>query len=147
MKNIMLLLSPLLLSAACFAQPYTIDWYKVAGGGGTSTGGTYQVGATIGQPDASAAMTGGNFSLTGGFWSLISVVQTAGLPNLTITHSGNSIVISWPNTGSYILQQNSNLALPSGWVTSGYSISISNGINSITITGPIGNLYFRLFNP
>jgi hypothetical protein len=27
-------------------------------------------------------MTGGNYSLTGGFWSLISVVQTAGVPNL-----------------------------------------------------------------
>jgi hypothetical protein len=25
------------------AQSYSIDWFKVAGGGGTSTGGTYQV--------------------------------------------------------------------------------------------------------
>src|ERR1035437_1377725 len=59
------------------AQSYSIDWYKIAGGGGTSTGGTYQVSGTIGQPDASGAMAGGNYSLTGGFWSLISIVQTA----------------------------------------------------------------------
>ena len=75
-----------LSTATLCAQTYTIDWYKIAGGGGTSTGGTYQVSGTIGQPDASGAMSGGDYSLTGGFWSLISVVQTAGAPTLTITH-------------------------------------------------------------
>ena len=38
----------------------------------------YQVNGTIGQPDAGGPMTGSSYSLTGGFWSLISVVQTAG---------------------------------------------------------------------
>jgi len=42
---------------------YSIDWYKIAGGGGTSTSATYQVTGTIGQPDAGGAMTGGNYSL------------------------------------------------------------------------------------
>ena len=49
-------------------QSYSIDWNKVAGGGGVSTGGVYTVTGTIGQPDA-GAMTGGSYSLTGGFWS------------------------------------------------------------------------------
>jgi hypothetical protein len=92
-------------------------------------------------------MSGGNYSLTGGFWSLIAVVQTTGLPNLTITHSGNSVIISWPNTGSYTLQQNSNLAVPNGWTTSGYTISTANGTNSITITSPTGTMFFRLMQP
>jgi len=142
-----LLIFCLLTSAFCLravGQSYTIDWYKISGGGGTSTGATYQVTGTIGQPDAGVAMSGGNYSLTGGFWSLIAVVQTAGLPSLTITHSGGSVIVSWPNTGSYTLQQNSNLATTGGWSTSGYSISISNGTNSITITSPAGNLFFRL---
>jgi hypothetical protein len=125
-------------------QQYSIDWSKVAGGGGTSTGGVYSVTVTIGQPDAGNAMSGGNYSLTGGFWSLIAVVQTAGLPNLTITHSGNSVIVSWPNTGSYTLQQNANLALANGWATSGYIINTINGTNSVTITPPTGNLFFRL---
>ena len=130
------------------AQQYTIDRYKIAGGGGTSTGGTYQVSGTIGQPDASGAMTGGSYSLTGGFWSLIAVVQTAGLPNLAVTFVGpNSVIVSWPNTGSYTLQQNADLALANGWTTSGYFISTANGTNSITITPPTGNLFFRLSNP
>jgi hypothetical protein len=143
-----LLIIPLLLvAAAVSAQQYAIDWYKIAGGGGTSTGATYQVTGTIGQLDASGAMRGGNYSLTAGFWSLISVMQTAGLPNLTVTHAGNSVTIFWPDTGSYTLQQNSNLAASAGWTTSGYTITTSNGTNSITITSPAGNLFFRLSNP
>ncbi len=141
------LLFVLLIPTISFAQSYTIDWYKVAGGGGTSTGGTYSVSGTIGQPDASGPMTGGSYSLTGGFWALISVVQTPGLPNLIISHSSNSVIVSWPDTGSYTLQQNNNLAAPAGWTTSGYSITTANGTNSITITPPTGNLFFRLSNP
>jgi hypothetical protein len=148
MKKLILLAS-LLLPAAGFAQSYSIDWYKVAGGGGTSTNGQYSLSGTIGQPDASGAMTGGNYSLTGGFWSLISVLQTPGVPNLTITQVGNSVIISWPNTGSYTLQQNSNLAVSADWATNGYPVTTNSpaGTNSITITPPVGSLFFRLSNP
>jgi hypothetical protein len=146
MKSLILSLC-LLVSSLGFAQQYSIDWYKVAGGGGASTGGTYQVNGTIGQPNAGVPMAGGNYSLTGGFWSLISVVQTPGLPNLTITHAGNSVIVSWPNTGSYTLQQSGNLAVPAGWTTSSYSITTRNGTNSITISPPTGKQFFRLSNP
>jgi hypothetical protein len=143
-----ILLFGLLIPALSQAQNYSIDWYKIAGGGGTSAGTSgstvYSISGTIGQQDAGAAMTGGTYSLTGGFWSLIAVVQTAGAPTLTIAHSGSSVKISWPETGSYTLQQNTNLAAPAGWATSGYTISTNNGTNSITITSPTGNLFFRL---
>ncbi|MGO9202989.1 MAG: hypothetical protein ACLQM8_20925 [Limisphaerales bacterium] len=122
---------------------YSIDWHKIAGGGGTCAGGLFSVSGTIGQHDAGGAMTGGNYSLTGGFWSLISVVQTPGMPNLSIAHSGNSVIVSWPNTGSYTLQHSSNLGTGS-WTTSGYSITTVNGTNSVTITPQAGNLFFRL---
>ena len=138
----------LLTSACCLcaaAQSYTIGWYKITGGGGTSTGATYSVSGTIGQADAGDAMTGGSYSLTGGFWSLISVVQTAGLPDLIITHSGSSVTVSWPATGSYTLQQTANLAAGNGgWAASGYAITTANGTNSIAISAPAGNLFFRL---
>ena len=143
MKKLILILG-LLVPAIGFAQQYTIDWHKISGGGGTSTGSVYSVSGTIGQSDASGAMSGGNYSLTGGFWSLISVVQTAGLPTLSVTHSGNTVTVSWPATGSYTLQQNGNLAASGGWTTSGYSISTANGTNSITLTSATGNLFFRL---
>ena len=146
MKKLFLLLG-LLIPLLSQAQSYSIDWFKIAGGGGTSTGGAYSVSGTIGQPDASGAMTGGNYSLTGGFWALISVVQTPGAPNLTITFVGpNSVKVSWPNTGSYTLLQNSSVA-GGTWTTSGYSITTANGTNSITVTPPTGNLFFRLSKP
>ena len=140
------LLTLLVLATCGDAQTYSIDWYKVAGGGGTSTGGVYSVSGTIGQPDAGGPMTGGNYSLTGGFWSLIAVVQTPGAPLLTITYSGNSMTVSWPSPSTgWTLQQNSDLTTTS-WSTSG-GIS-DNGTNkSITITSPTGNLFFRLSNP
>jgi hypothetical protein len=141
----LILLSALLTPLFGFAQQYSVDWYKVAGGGGNSSGGVYSVSGTIGQPDAGGSMTGNSYSLTGGFWSLISVVQTGGVPELVIVPNGpNSVQILWPNTGSYTLQQNANLAAVGAWMTSSYSISTANGTNRITITPPAGNLFFRL---
>jgi len=142
MKKLVLFIS-LLIPTIGFAQQYTIDWYKIAGGGGTSTGGVFSLSGTIGQPDADGPMTGGNYAVTGGFWILIAVVQTPGAPLLTITHSGNSVTVSWPSPSTgWTLQQNSDLAT-SNWSTSS-GISDNGTIKSITITSPTGNLFFRL---
>ena len=141
MKKLFLLFG-LLIPTIGFAQQYSIGWYKVAGGGGTSTGGLYQVSGTIGQHDASGAMSGGGYSLTSGFWSLYAM-QTPGLPFLTISRSGNSAVVSWPNTGSYNLQTNGNLNT-SSWIVFGGIVNTVNGTNSVTITPPTGKLFFRL---
>jgi hypothetical protein len=147
MKKLILLFS-WLIPGISFAQSYSIYWYKIAGGGGASMGGNYTVNGTVGQHDAGRPMTGGSYSLSGGFWALIAVVQTPGLPNLTITFAGpGNVVVSWPNTGSYRLQQNNNLAASAGWATSAYSMTTANGTNSITVTPATGNLFFRLANP
>jgi hypothetical protein len=128
-------------------QSYSIDWYKISGGGGTSTGATYQVTGTIGQPEAGSTMSGGQYSLTGGFWSLIAVVQTAGAPRLTIAHSGNSVTVSWPVTAAgIVLKQNNSVANAAGWSTYGGTINTANGTNSITVTSPTGNQYYGLFH-
>jgi hypothetical protein len=126
------------------AQTYSIDWYKVAGGGGTSTGINYSVNGTIGQADASGAMTGpvtgtNYYCVTGGFWSLFAV-QTPGAPLLTINYASNQAVVSWPPlvTG-WALQTNANLATPT-W--GNYLGTIIN--NSVTNAPPNGNLFFRL---
>ena len=46
---------------------FSIDWYTMDGGGGTSADGTFELSGTIGQPDA-GVMSGGTFILSGGFW-------------------------------------------------------------------------------
>ena len=77
-----------LLSAFCFVAQaqYALDWWTVDGGGGTSTGGVYAVSGTLGQPDA-GLMSGGNFTLVGGFWGVVAAVQTPGAPYLTVTRT------------------------------------------------------------
>lgn len=48
---------------------FDISWYTIDGGGGFSSAGNFELQGTIGQHDAGPVMTGGNFSLTGGFWA------------------------------------------------------------------------------
>ena len=122
---------------------YSVDWYKVAGGGGTSTGGVYSVSGTIGQPDAGGPMTNGQYSVTGGFWALPTAVQVTGAPTLTIAPStpGNA-TISWtPNTPGFVLQQTSVLS-PSNWTN-----SPSGATNPITVSANTAARFYRLFKP
>jgi hypothetical protein len=130
-------------------QQYFINWFKVAGGGGTSAGGTYQVSGTIGQHDAGGPMIGGNYSLTGGFWSVITVVQTPGAPRLTITFNAQppTVTVSWPSSATnFVLQQNSNLTT-ANWTPVGLPITTNGATESVTISPPAGNLFFRLNSP
>ena len=56
-----------IVSASALAAGYTLDWWTVDGGGATSsTGGSYSLGGTIGQPDAGTS-TGGTYAWSGGF--------------------------------------------------------------------------------
>jgi hypothetical protein len=139
MKILFLLLS-LLVPTISFAQSYSIDWYKISAGGGTSTGGVYTVSGTIGQPDASGAMSGGNYSVTGGFWALIQVVQTPGAPLLIITHVGNQAIVSWDSSATgWTLQTNNNLSTGT-W--GNYLGQVVN--NNATNSPPTGTVFFRL---
>lgn len=136
----------LLLSAfQASGQSYSIDWHKIAGGGGTSVAGNYSIRGTIGQPDAGGPMTGGNYSLTGGFWALISLIQTPGAPALYISHSGNTVTIYWQNVSGWHLQQNNDLTMLAGWSDSS-GVAITNGTNYLYIISPHGSLFFRLSN-
>jgi len=59
----------LLYAPAQSGGGYDLSWWTIDGGGVTfATGGAFNLGGTAGQPDASSALTGGAFSLTGGFW-------------------------------------------------------------------------------
>jgi len=58
----------LMISVASTASgQYELSWSTIDGGGGTSSGGTYTLTGTIGQPEA-GAMSGGPYELLGGFW-------------------------------------------------------------------------------
>jgi len=137
----------LLLAQTASAQNYSIDWYKIAGGGGTSTGGVYSVSGTVGQHDAAGPMIGGNYSLTGGFWALYAV-QTLGAPSLKIFLTAtNTAVVSWPypSTG-WNLQQNADLNT-TNWVAPSQTVNHDGTNNFILVNPPGGSRFYRLINP
>lgn len=135
-----------LAPALCLAQQFSIDWHKIAGGGGAGAAGNYLFAGTIGQHDASAVAIGGNYSLTGGFWSMAQAVQTPGVPTLYISSSGNMVTIYWQDVPGWSLQQNSGLTAPAGWSSSG-GILLNNGTNYLTLANPPGNFFYRLIHP
>jgi hypothetical protein len=67
----------LLCGAGPAAAQFTISRFTVDGGGATrSSGGAFALGGTAGQPDA-GRLSGGSFTLSGGFWSGGGAVVTA----------------------------------------------------------------------
>lgn len=122
------------------AQSFSIDWFTIDGGGGTSANGVFSISSTTGQPDA-GSMSGGNFSLTGGFWALPVAVQSTNAPRMVITHGSPGLaVISWtPNTPGFVLQETSSLS-PTNW-----SPSLSGATNPVVVPATLPTKIYRLF--
>jgi O-glycosyl hydrolase len=69
------------------------------------------------------------------------------LAALTITHLSNSISVSWPYPSSdFVLEQNGDLK-PTNWVPSDFTVTTNAAGNSVTITLPTTNIFFRLIAP
>ena len=141
------ILLPLFLLAATAAsgQPsYTIDWWKIAGGGGLSTGGTYTAGGSIGQSDVAAA-SGGNFTVVSGFWGMVATVQTSNAPLLSMTRTiTNTIMLSWPSASPGWGPRHTFDLGTANWVTPPEAVG-DDGTNRFIIIGPpAGNRFFRL---
>jgi len=73
----------------------------------------------------------------------LTVVVGAGLPPFHAYSSGGQVVLWWTSTNS-VLQEKTNLNPAVAWADSGRSVAQSNGTNSVTISGPKGNNFFRL---
>ncbi len=133
-----------LLTLSLQAQTYSIDWFKVAGGGGTSAGGGYQVSGTIGQADA-GFMNGGDYSLVGGFWSFISVLPVPGVPILTIQRTAtNTVLITWPSPSTGFTLQQQTTPTATTWVNVPQVPTDDGTTKSIVVNPPVGTLYYRL---
>jgi hypothetical protein len=131
-------------SSSLLGQQYSINWFTLDGGGGTSTGGVYSVSGTVGQPDA-GKLSGGNYSVDGGFWGIIAAVQTPGAPLLRVARTQPSaVLIAWPDPSTgFVLQQNANLAA-TNWVAVTNAPVVVNGEKQVIVTPMVGNRYYRL---
>jgi len=136
------------LASNASAQSYSVDWSTIDGGGGTSTGGVYSVSGTIGQPDA-GKMSGGNFSIDGGFWGIIAAVQTPGGPLLSIARTTtNTVAVFWPSPSTgFTLQQNTNVIATVNWSNVGAAPSDNGTTKTVIVNPPIGNRFYRLIHP
>jgi hypothetical protein len=148
--KIALLLGFIILHSSFFlrawGQSYSVDWYKIASGGGTSTGGVYSVSGTIGQPDA-AHCASANYTLNGGFWSILAV-PTPGAPYLWVMRTtSNTVCVWWGVSGtSWQLQATNSLASTgNGWTACSY---VTNGANCVYVESPpTGSRFYRLKHP
>ena len=131
----------LAIPLTALAQPYSIDWYTVDGGGGTSTGGSYTLSGTIGQPDAAATtLSGGSYTLQGGFWPGLIVTIPGEGPTLLIQLSGANVILSWsPDTPGFALEQTDDL-------TTLIWVDAPDG-NPVTIPAGVAARFYRLKKP
>lgn len=136
--------------ASAPAQDYSIDWYSIDGGGGTSTGGGYTLTGTIGQPDA-GKLAGGSFVLTGGFMSVVTAIQSPDAPLLAVARSGNDVVVSWPDPSvGFSLEETSVLANPSSstiWTETSTAPVVVGETKQVMVPAPVGIKYYRLSKP
>jgi len=148
MKLTNLLILGLWLSAAAVrAQNYSVDWFTVDGGGGTSSGGVYSLSGTIGQPDA-GKLSGGTYTLDGGFWGIVAAVQTPGSPLLRVELTAtNTVLITWPapSTG-FALQENPDLNMVN-WTGVTNVPAVAGGEKQVIISPPDGSRFYRLKYP
>ena len=84
---------PPLVAQSEFIGILDLSWHTVDGGGQTfSSGGEFDLGGTIGQADAGAAMSGGSFELRGGFWAGATDVPVETCPADIAPPDGNGVV-------------------------------------------------------
>ena len=65
------------------------------------------------------------------------------LPLLAATPSTNGVILSWPSTPGFVLQQNPDLAA-TNWAVSSYTVSTNGATESITFTPSSNSLFLRL---
>ena len=141
------------VTTACLFAPvvvaqFAIDWSTLDGGGSTSTGGAYALSGTIGQPDV-GRLTGGNYTLVGGFWS---VIQQGG-PSLKLRKRAGQLVLSWPvDTTGVVLQSATQLTSGgAGWSTfEGTPVQVGDEFELTigpALTPPNPIRFFRLHSP
>jgi hypothetical protein len=141
----------LLVTVPARGQTYSIDWQTIDGGGGSSTGGIYSVSGTIGQPDA-GKMSGGNFTLEGGFWGVIAAIQTEGAPTLAVELVGGQVRVSWPTPAAgWVLTETNRLnsagSPPWPAVSAAQYQTNAGRIFLLTAPQPTQNRFYRLRKP
>jgi hypothetical protein len=118
----------------------------IAGGGGKSAGGGFELSGTVGQP-AAGNLQGAGYSLAGGFWGGVVVIQSAGAPRLSLALNGTNIVIFWPSdSAAFALEVTGSLSVPN-WLPASPSPQDDGTNKTVTILPSAAMSFFRLKKP
>ncbi len=127
------------IAAGADAPSFSLEGFTIGGGGGISSGATYTLSGTIGQPDA-GTMSSTRYTLEGGFWPAVVAASSGGGPTLFIQPALGSVTISWsPATSGFGLEQTDSLD-PATWT------SAPTG-NPVTIPATTAARFYRLRKP
>jgi len=136
------------VACAAGAQTFALDWFAIAPAGGASSGGSYQLAATLGQPLA-GTMQGGAYSVVGGFDSVLGELAPAQLPRLRLALAPpNSVQVSWPAAAQgWVLQQSSNLGPAASWTDVTATVVVIGTDSTVTLPRTVSGQFFRLRHP
>lgn len=141
----------LLVVAGGSYAAFTVPWSTLDGGGGKSTGTSssgivYSLTGTIGQFDATTtSMSGGSFSMNGGFWAQLVPSVQPDYPDLTIARLPNGDAsIQWQSDATgWQLETSTDLE---DWDNLGNPITTA-GVLTVTPSPGVPKKFFRLKNP
>jgi len=95
-------------------------------------------------------MTGGNYSLVGGFWGIVAAIQTPGAPLLTITRdpATAAVTVSWPKPADgWVLDETGAVTSPPSaisWSQVAFPYQTNATTILLTVPSPTGNRFYRL---
>ena len=142
----------MIISGASFAVTFTIDWHKVAGGGGTSADGFYTLSGTLGQAEAGQPMSGGIYAVTGGaqFGDDGSDGPTVPLRIIAVQLGPRELHITMAGTPGHTfqLQSAASLTQPIAWSNLGAS-ALAPGEGRLEFVDPSapGARFYRITEP
>ena len=149
MKTKLLTLSTvalLTLGGVDAAAQFSIDWQTISGSSGASAGGSFSLNGTAGQPAAHAQpLSGGNFSLVGGFWSFMAI-QMPDAPLLSIQGQGADVRVFWPLPAtSFVLDE--SVSATGVWSQVQFPYTTNATEISVQVPAAGSSRFFRLRKP
>lgn len=141
-----------LLGGAALAQNVGVDWSALSSRAGTSIAGKYTLTGTIAQP-AAARLNSRDFTLDGGYLSIVAAIQQPGAPELSVRlTTTNSVVVSWPMTWpGWVLTEAPELPA-AAWtdvLTAPIEVAVADDVvvKQVVVTPPVGNRFYKLREP
>jgi len=136
--------------AQVYSSGDSVLWFTIDGGGNASGGGGFSLNGTVGQPDA-AVLSGGNFTLHGGFWSgmvesnprlRIFLASPAMPPNINAR-----VTLAWPYPSTGFQLEAASAPVGAQWTTVPNAPGVVNGEFRVTLEAAGSARMFRLRAP